>query len=884
MDTGPVGNYGTLRFVKKNGTVLASYPIDDEELTIGRGSRCLIRLYFTWVDHLHCKLVFEDRKAMLVVYGATGVVIDDCHVLPTDSGAPATVPLSNGSRIVMNNKHFVFEYPPKEMRAALISTPRPSPKKTRRSLRFSMIQSSHVFSPLKNVYTATPEMQATALRSPVKPFARDLRDEEEVVLVDGDIEDAVVIEEGQDLIVLEEVDTPPEPVQEFPTSPTPAGRRGSTALDNLRTPQPSARRRSNFNLHKAVLMRSAQRVLEHNDEHEEKEVELAVSPEREMGPSSDSDEEDDSGPTTSAPPRSPFRAFDLIKSVFGGKSSENIAQSANQEQQPDANENSEEDDAMDEDIDVVKREDDIVLDYGPPEGGANEHVEEGRQFPPVLTGRENPFLTPQPRSRRSHIGTGMLTGPRRVPVEPTMDIDAAPRQQSFSVGGAQRVRVIEPWKLNQMSEANAQSLTPRPSQVGVDDGEDAQTVVDRMKGKVEEMRRKSLARRERNSMGGRGLFDLAPSSSAGSLSQYTASTSRERLVEDVVMQHADKVEQSLDKTHAQTKSLYPSLPTIDFSARSRSPKKSMPATPKFTGMREMFATTSAPAPTPVLSGVKDLFKLPEIRHVPATPALEAARTMFESLDVPMDTIDEDSSGRASPATTDSMSASDESIVSRTRLPSRPASRLARLAAPDSSASSVGAGRVKRATQDAKDSSSSAPRKVPQTRRKTPEPSSSAADKPPVKARTTTRTKGSKAQVDVSDNDEDELLLESVPKPTRAVRSRTPAGDSSDARAPEPKAKARATRTAVKGTLAPPVPSRRATPVSDTEESDVPKKAAKTATARKVSTQVSDKENDESVEHETKPKRRTAVKSSSSDIPQPTTAATAARVTRSRARK
>lgn len=152
-------------------------------------------------------------QAMLLVYGAEGVVVDDCHVLPAESGAPATVPLSNGSRVVISSRCFVFDYPPKEMRAALISTPRPSPKKTRRSLRMSMIQTSHVFSPLRAAHTATPQTHAAALTSPVKPFARDLRDEEEVVLVDGDVADAVILEEGRDLIVMEEVDVPPEPIQ-----------------------------------------------------------------------------------------------------------------------------------------------------------------------------------------------------------------------------------------------------------------------------------------------------------------------------------------------------------------------------------------------------------------------------------------------------------------------------------------------------------------------------------------------------------------------------------------------------------------------------------------------------------------------------------------------
>jgi len=143
-------------------------------------------------------------QAYLQVHSPLGMIVDDCPVMPSSSGTPATVPLSNNSRFSIAHKVFVFTYPPKDIRPALIASPRPSPEKTRRALRLSMIQTSQVFSPLRRAYA--PEDQIIALKSPVKPFASHAHQEDDIVLIDGDVENAVVVEEEKDLIVLEEVD------------------------------------------------------------------------------------------------------------------------------------------------------------------------------------------------------------------------------------------------------------------------------------------------------------------------------------------------------------------------------------------------------------------------------------------------------------------------------------------------------------------------------------------------------------------------------------------------------------------------------------------------------------------------------------------------------
>lgn len=64
MDPRDFGRYGSLSLLKRLDpeTVVASYPIDDPEITIGRDPSCSIRLYYASVSALHCKIVFNERK------------------------------------------------------------------------------------------------------------------------------------------------------------------------------------------------------------------------------------------------------------------------------------------------------------------------------------------------------------------------------------------------------------------------------------------------------------------------------------------------------------------------------------------------------------------------------------------------------------------------------------------------------------------------------------------------------------------------------------------------------------------------------------------------------------------------------------------------------
>ena len=57
------GTYGVLRFLKKNDdSVVASYPIDDDTITFGKGADCNIRLYYPAVSQQHAKIIFKENK------------------------------------------------------------------------------------------------------------------------------------------------------------------------------------------------------------------------------------------------------------------------------------------------------------------------------------------------------------------------------------------------------------------------------------------------------------------------------------------------------------------------------------------------------------------------------------------------------------------------------------------------------------------------------------------------------------------------------------------------------------------------------------------------------------------------------------------------------
>lgn len=452
-----------------------------------------------------------------------------------------------------------------------------------------------------------------------------------------------------------------------------------------------------------------------------------------------------------------------------------------------------------------------------------------------------------------------------------------------------------------------QDSAPKTSQVAISkptvDEEDAQVVIDRMKGKVEEMRRKSLARRERNSLaGGRGLFDLRPTASPA-VAQRLASPTRTQPSPDVIMEEtaSQSRDEGVDVVTAPSvdaQSLYPTLPTIDFSGRKpRSPTKTVPATPIFTGVRELF-TTAAPVETPVLTGVKDLFKMPAIPTVPATPALEAASELFAH---------------------EAQSTGDDRTDPDDDAPSRPASRIARHKPSSHSSASTAMDDAESGSEPGKvakkPAASRATRKVQRTTPETGAPTSEIA---------TTKHRATSAKsrtVEPSESGEDELLLGAEPPATKSTRARRIPAPTDDeepkptvsriarptknkavaaaqesATAPEPKKPARATRATELSVPAPTKVARRTrTPEVDSAPEEATKKVratAKTTIARKAAAPaVADKENDDASSTgeadvpALKPasKRRVATKATKSTAAE-ASAEPAPRVTRSRARK
>ncbi|KAF5365414.1 hypothetical protein D9758_010813 [Tetrapyrgos nigripes] len=314
-----IGRYGTLSLMKQNETdgVVTAFGIDSEVLTFGRDLESGIRLFYSDVSPLHCKVTFEERKAFLVVLGTSGVVVDGCKVYPNQSSSsPTTIPLPNNSEFEIHGKRFRFTYPPKELRAQLYASPS---KSKRRALRLSMIQSAQVFSPRPS---PNPAENLRILQSPLKPFKSASPSpfaspspatsgggraplftaalttvpdsDEEIILVQGSC--PRVVEEDKDLVILEDVEVSATTSSSGrPSSPTKSAYGQApppTQLLQMQPPKPPKTPPRNVgrpSLHRAVLIRSAHKaVLKAETDREDQEEEMEV-----LGALADDDEEGD---------------------------------------------------------------------------------------------------------------------------------------------------------------------------------------------------------------------------------------------------------------------------------------------------------------------------------------------------------------------------------------------------------------------------------------------------------------------------------------------------------------------------------------------------------------------------------------------------------------
>ena len=258
---------------------------------------------------------FSRFQAFIQVLGVHGIFVDKCQVFPASATSHTTVPLTNNSEIEINKKRFRFDYPPKALRPILAFTPRPNVSKSarKRVLRLSMIQSAQVFTPRPD---PDPRVNLRVLQTPIRLNSSPLKHahqtpprqvhadrlEEEcgtpIRLVEGNRPQ--VVEEEQDLVILEEVDAPQHisqpnslntqinPVQSPAQAPHMSGPYQAPALP-LSSPHQSQqfqtprRRLGRPSLHRAVLIRSAQRAamrieMENEQDEEEREVEEHVIP------------------------------------------------------------------------------------------------------------------------------------------------------------------------------------------------------------------------------------------------------------------------------------------------------------------------------------------------------------------------------------------------------------------------------------------------------------------------------------------------------------------------------------------------------------------------------------------------------------------------------
>ncbi|KAG0697660.1 hypothetical protein DFH29DRAFT_1021395 [Suillus ampliporus] len=485
MDGSEIGLFGTLRLMKRTtNEQVAAFPIDEETVTFGRDPTCSVRLYYPDISALHAKIVFQERKAFLVVLGDAGLTIDGCPVLPsTNPSLPTTIPVSNNCEIEIHKKRFTFSYPPKQLRSPLYNIDSPAKPDNggggRRKLRMSMIHSAQVFTP-RGKPSSDPLANLRILQSPLKQFVASpckpsaLKNshvpepdeiEEEIVLVESNTPH--VVQEEKDLVILERIDVPAPPP---PTPPTP-------------------NRRARPSLHRAVLIRSVHRaVMAREEEEEEKEVENVIVDEAavEMGEEHENEEEEDENEgsagrdheesdedgdsdTTDEPTPQPStwrKSLDAVRArvVWPFRSSSTAPEEHDDEDQQDEVEDKEED------------EDEVCLPFPsvsfivkltinnismPKWTQMKTHNPLPHRLHPLLAPRPlGSFMTPQVPHPQSGIGIGRgagrnsFGGALRVPLPPGVSALAPPAASSLAPtgpvetwGGAKRVRVEPKWRI-----------------------------------------------------------------------------------------------------------------------------------------------------------------------------------------------------------------------------------------------------------------------------------------------------------------------------------------------------------------------------------------------------------------------------------------------------
>ncbi|KAH8101695.1 hypothetical protein BXZ70DRAFT_931561 [Cristinia sonorae] len=480
MDSSEIGRYGTLHLMKRldPNAFAASYPIDEEEITIGRDTNCSIRLYYDTVSMLHCKIIFRERKAFVEVLGTNGLLVDGCPVFPANSPSAnhVTVPLSNNSTIEIHKKCFRFCYPPKELRPMLIATPPRyqdpvNGKHRRRTLRMSMIQSAQVFSPGPS---EDPRENLRILKTPLKtpffapsepsPLKRGAipdpededAEEEDIVLVETN--HPKVTEEDKDLVILEHVEI--DENARAPGTPRQAQSRQMVQYPIAQPVQPSPqvprtprrRMQSRNSLHRAVLIRSAQRTarkieLEAEEEEEVEEVEETIQP-VEMDDVEEVDEDEEGGDEDHAqPPASGWRkSLEAVSGAlawpFRSSSVPRDVEEGEEDTGEEAHEGDEHyDEFMEEENEQPLQEDNEEA-YDDEDEGTHEYHDDNDDMEP----QPGPSQ-PQDTSHAPPLGNFMS------PQVPRISRDHA----RYSVGGfttggvgPRRVKLVDPWKINDL--------------------------------------------------------------------------------------------------------------------------------------------------------------------------------------------------------------------------------------------------------------------------------------------------------------------------------------------------------------------------------------------------------------------------------------------------
>ncbi|KAI3659559.1 hypothetical protein MP638_005245 [Amoeboaphelidium occidentale] len=208
---------GLLYIIRKDGSQGLPVPIQNQELLIGSGEQCEIRIQLLKVENVHAKLYFDsNQKAFIENYSTMFGIYLNNNIF---TGYGQVCELKSGDKITIGGRSFEFQFPIVADESKFVSTPgkaSPSVKKTPTPVKRNDSAQLPAYSSPSQLIKATAESIKTDAELDISYMSEVPSNEAKVVAQDdisavsGDILPADIVAQPQTPVVVTDSLIPPK--------------------------------------------------------------------------------------------------------------------------------------------------------------------------------------------------------------------------------------------------------------------------------------------------------------------------------------------------------------------------------------------------------------------------------------------------------------------------------------------------------------------------------------------------------------------------------------------------------------------------------------------------------------------------------------------------